>query len=162
MALATLPPSVEIREEVRRSDIEAPSSAGFWVQQGRIDIGIGSSWKNELFSRIGKLQTGAAVPGFGNFAVSENAAGNLRLELAGVSLQSLPYPSVVALSGQGVQIEWQSGTRAVEITAFADGELVFEALEAGHPAELHESSLESLLKWLVSVPRHRHEYAPAR
>jgi hypothetical protein len=161
MALATLPPSVEIREEFRRFDFEVPSS-GFWVQEGRIDLSVGSSWKNELFSRIGKLQMGSSAPGLGNFAVSENAAGQLRLELAGISLQSLPYPSVVALSGQGVQIDWRSGTRAVEVTAFADGELVCEALESGRSVELHESGLESHLKWLVSVPRPRHEYAAAR
>lgn len=162
MALATLPPSVEIREEVTRSEVKAPSAAGFWAQQGRIDQGLGSSWKNELFSRIGRLEIGASAPGFGNFAVSENAADQLRLELAGISIQSLPYPSVVALSGQGVQIDWQSGTRSVEVTAFADGELVFEALEAGNAVELQEDSLESHLKWLVSVPQSRHEYAAAR
>jgi hypothetical protein len=162
MALATLPPSIELREEFRRSDVQAPSDASFWAQQGRLDLGSGSSWKNELFSRIGRLERGASAPGFGNFAVSENAAGQLRLELAGISIQSLPYPSIVALSGQGVQIEWRSGTRAIEVTAFADGELVFEALEAGNAVELPEDSLQSYLKWLVSVPQSRHEYAAAR
>jgi hypothetical protein len=162
MALATLPPSVEIREEVKRSDVKTPSDAVFWAQEGRSDIGFGSYWKNEVFSRIGKLELGVEAPGFGNFAVSGNAAGQLRLELAGISLKSLPYPSVVALSGQGVQIDWQSGTRAVEVTAFADGELVFEALDAGSSVDLPDASLESCLRWLVRVPQSRHKYAEAR
>ena len=158
----TLPPVVEVREAYKRPDYSSPSGFVFWAQLGGTEPSFGS-WKSNVFARIAKLERGLSAPGFGNFRVSEEAAAQLRLQLTKVSLQSLPFPLVAAISGQGVHIDWRSGTRALEVTAFADGELVFEAMEAGNPVELADlNSLDSYLKWLVQIPQDQQQYAAAR
>ncbi len=165
MALMTLPPTVEIREDFRRPDYASPSSLVFWAGRGGFLESSFGTWKSEVFTRIAKLERGPTVPGIGNLQASERAAGVLRLQLAGVTIQSLPFPSVVPISGQGLHVDWRSGMRAIEITSFADGELVIVAKEAGRDVPFEEDeSLDSYLKWLVSVPQSQHQqlYAATR
>lgn len=158
----TLPPTIEVREDYKRSDYASPSSFIIWAMRSATTPSFGS-WKSYVFARIAKLERGPSVPGLGNLQVSEQAVSQLRLQLAEVSIQSLPYPSVVPISGQGVYMDWRSGTRAVELTAFADGELVFEATEAGNSVELQGiDRLDSYLKWLLGMPQTTPQYAPAR
>jgi hypothetical protein len=162
MTLMTLPPTVEVREDYKRSDYASPSGFVFWAMRSGTTPSFGS-WKSDVFARIAKLERGPSVPGLGNLRVSEQAAGQLRLQLADVSIHSLPYPSLVPISGQGAHMDWRSGTRTVELTAFADGELVFEATEAGNTVELQGSDrLDSYLKWLLGLPQMTPQYAPAR
>lgn len=59
--------------------------AGFAVDRGE-------SWKESVFSGSAKLERGDVVAGFGDFNVSEQAAGQVRLKLAEVTVQSLPLP----------------------------------------------------------------------
>jgi hypothetical protein len=160
MAYVTLPPVVEIREAFRRTEKGSVSVLAAWTRTPSEPLG---SWKNYVFAKLAHLERGPNVPGFGNFKLSEEAAGQLRLRLAGISLQSLPIPSVAPLSGRGAQLDWQSGTRSVELTAFADGELVIEAIDNGTPVEMEEEEeLESYLKWLVGAGDRQLEYAAAR
>lgn len=162
MTLATLPPTVEIREAYKESKYDSPSGFVVWAVQGSTAPSIGS-WKSEVFARIAKLERGPSVAGLGNLRVSDDAARQLRLQVDCVAIQSLPYPSVVPLSGEGVQIDWRSGTKTVEVTAFADGELVFEATEAGTSIELvGVETLDAYLKWLIAVPAVPKQYATAR
>lgn len=158
----TLPPTVEVREEYKRSDYASPSVFVFWAMQGGPPASFGS-WKSDVFARIAKLERGPSVPGLGNLRLSEEAAQQLRLQVDGVAVQSLPFPSIIPLSGEGVQMDWRSGTRTVEVTAFADGELVFEATEAGNSIELTGvESLDVYLKWLIGLPSLSKQYATAR
>lgn len=162
MTYMTLPPAIEVREAFRREDTPSASATAAWFQPTGVDPNFGS-WKNDVFIKLASLERGADVPGFGNFRLSEEAAGQLRLELAGISLQSLPFPSVVAISGQGAQLDWRTGERLVEVTAFADGELVIEAIEGGTPTELEDATnLESYLKWLVGATDRQLVYATSR
>ncbi|MGO9434399.1 MAG: hypothetical protein ACLP00_08890 [Terracidiphilus sp.] len=158
----TLPPAVEVREDFRRSENRSTSALAAWFQVSTVDPSFGS-WKNDVFVKLAKLERGPDVAGFGDFRLSESAAGQLRLLLARVSLQSLPFPSVVGISGQGAQLDWRSGDRSVEITAFADGELVIEATERGNPVDLDErEGLEAFLNWLVGAADRQLVYAAAR
>ncbi len=162
MILMTLPPTVEVREDYKRSDYDSPSDLVVWAVPTGTTHNFGS-WKSEVFARIAKLERGPSVAGLGNLRLSEDAARQLRLQVDSVGIQSLPYPSIVPLSGEGVQIDWRSGTRAVEVTAFADGELVFEATEAGASIELTGlENLDAYLKWLVGLPWLPNQYATAR
>ncbi len=161
MACMTLPPAVEIRGAFRRGESRSASALAAWFQSGDVDQNF-ASWKNEVFAKLANLERGPNVPGFGNFRLSENAAGQLRVQLAGVSLRSLPFPSVVGISGEGAQLNWCTGNRSVELTAFADGELVIDATEAGNSIDLPEAGLESHLKWLVGAPARQVMYAATR
>jgi hypothetical protein len=152
----TLPPGVEMRKAFRRTENLSPSTLGAWHQVGAADPI--TSWKNEVFAKLAKLERGS-----GDFRLSENAADQLRVQLANISLQSLPFPSVIALSGQGAQLDWRTGERSVEVTAFADGELVIEAAEAGNTIDLDSmEDLESYLEWLVGAADRQLVYAAAR
>jgi hypothetical protein len=157
----TLPPVAEIRGVFTRSENRSASALAAWSQPSEADQNF-ASWKNEVFAKLAKLERGPDVPGFGNFRLSENAAGQLRLQLASVSLQSLPFPTIVGISGQGAQLDWRSGNRSVEITAFADGELLIETAEMGNPVDLPDRGLESYLKWLVGASDRQVVYATAR
>ncbi len=161
-AYMTLPSYGEVRREFKRSGNPSASNLAAWSQRSNVEPT--SSWKNDVFARLAKLELGPNVAGFGNFRLSESAAGQLRLQLAEISLQSLPFPSVLAISGQGAQLEWRTGDRSVEVTAFADGELVIEATERGRtPEELtDDDGLEAYLKWLIGEADRPLLYAPAR
>ncbi len=83
------------------------------------------------------------------FNISEQVANAVRSQLSKVALQSLPVPAVVPLSGHGLALTWTSGSRAVEMTAFADGEITVDALEANNYADTPTGNLEIVLKWLI-------------
>lgn len=161
MPFMTLPPAIEFRQEVQRTERSSASVLAAWFQNKGPDMfGL---WKNDVFAKLAKLERGPNVPGFGNFRLSESAAGQLRLQLERVSLESLPFPTVVPLSGEGAQLDWRTGDRSVEVTAFADGELVIEAIQGGNPIELDEATgLESYLEWLVEAPARKMGYAATR
>jgi hypothetical protein len=161
MAYLTLPPAVEVRESFKRSENRSALAFAAWFQAATVDLT--GSWKNEVFAKLAKFERGPDVPGFGSFRLSEEAAGQLRLQLAAVSLQSLPFPSLAPLSDRGAQLDWRTGDRSVEVTAFADGELVIEAVEGGRPVNLDASArLESYLEWLVGAADRQLVYAAAR
>lgn len=112
-----------------------------------------AAWKTAALSRISSLEQGKSAPGFGNLRPSEQAAAQIRLCVSEIALESLPLPTVVALTGNGIMLVWQSGRRKVEATAFADGEVVLEALENGENAEgIPTEKPEVLLKWLIGRP----------
>lgn len=144
MALATLPPIVEIREltPVQKSSIETKS---YWYIYSASD----APWKTTALTRISNLEQGKSAMGFGNLRPSEQAAAQLRRCVVDIGLESLPLPTVVPLSGSGIMLSWQSGRRKVEATAFADGEIVLEALEDGDNPRIPTDRPEGLLKWLI-------------
>ncbi len=63
---------------------------------------------------------------------------------------ALPVPHVVPLSQGGVQFEWMSGNREVEIAVFATGAVEFVTADAGQPQL--EGRLTSLdqVRWLFA------------
>lgn len=60
-------------------------------------------------------------------------------------------------------LTWTAGSRAVEITAFADGELAIDAQEHGESVEsFPEADVEQRLKWLIASPGTPAAYAAIR
>jgi hypothetical protein len=162
MALASLPPAIEIRDFRRNVPIRFATEL-FWCQADAVKAAEGVSWKTVAFSRISDLEYGKQVAGAGDFRASEQAAGQLRLYLNRIPLKSLPIPSVVPLSGRGIMLTWQSGVRAVEVTSFADGEIVLDALENDQTKEeLSDRDAESVLAWLVNSSEIQRPHATAR
>jgi hypothetical protein len=101
------------------------------------------------FSQIANLERQTASDN--TFRASETAAARMRLILAMIKLQSLPMPTIVPISGHGIFAEWKNGARAVEITAFADGDVVIEAMQDRIAGEqVSQEDPHSVLSWLVS------------
>ena len=72
MALATLPPAIEIREFSRTTQCHLVAES-YWSDVQDTE----SSWKTAAFSRIATLEQGKTVAGVGDFRASEQAAGQL-------------------------------------------------------------------------------------
>lgn len=160
MILATMPPVVEYRQEFNRQTTSAIKSA--WVEASD-RYKQGEWWKEVVFSRIGKFEYDASQSEtMGTFNISPQVASKVRAQLSEVSLQSLPLPRVVPLSRNGLSLTWTSGTRAVEVTAFADGEITVDTLEADTSVDPHADGLEGVLKWLIAPPQIQRHHATAR
>jgi len=157
--LATLPPAIQTRElsPIKQDTLAAEP---YWAEMQSIDV----PWKTAALARISALEIqGRDVPGLGDLRPTEEAASQLRRCINSVTLHSLPIPHVVPLSGRGIQLVWQSGARAIEVTSFADGEIVLEPLENGEiNEEISADAPELLLKWLVKAPRAHEGHATAR
>ncbi len=155
MALATLPPAVEIVRafESRRLGYR-PScpmqnlSEPFWAGLAPREQ---PPWKTTAFSKISILRTaGKSIPGLGNFNLSEQAVKALQKLIGEVEIESLPLPAVAPISGGAIFVCWQSGARRVEATAYQDGEILVEATENQRlDEERSRESLSATLRWLV-------------
>jgi hypothetical protein len=160
MTLATLPPITEYRQEFTRDAANQVKSA--WAQAAPDPYKQGGWWKEIVFSRISKLERETNADDFGTFNISEMVASKVRSRLSKVSLQSLPLPVVVPISGNGLSLTWATGTRSVEVTAFADGEVIIDALESDHYVEFREDKdLEAVLIWLIVPSEIRTQNATA-
>lgn len=162
MIFATMPPVAEYRQEFTREATTSLKSV--WAQNARDSFRQGEWWKHIVFTRISKFERGTAGQDAVNtFNISEQVARSVRSQLSKVSLQSLPLPNVVPLSGHGLSLSWSTGTRSVEMTAFADGEITIDALDANQYVDRPENEdLESVLTWLVLPSEVRHTHAAAR
>lgn len=157
MALATLPPAVEIVEafksgpERSKDSFSGPRhnlSEPYWAISGSSQQ---SPWKLTAFSKISMLRnTGKPIPGLGDFRISDQAATELRKLIGEIQIESLPLPTVAPVSGGAIFVSWQSGAKSVEATAYHDGEIVIEALENQRlNEEKSKGDLPSILWWLV-------------
>jgi hypothetical protein len=147
MILATMPPMTELRQEFTRPTTTAVKV--IWTEAATDHCKTDWWWKEIVFSRIAKFEKAADLSA-GTFIVSDRAASKVRSGLSKVSLQSLPLPTIVPLSGNGLSLAWSSGRRAVEVTAFADGEIAIDALDEGRYVELPEDGdFEAALNWLI-------------
>jgi hypothetical protein len=155
MALATLPPAVEIVKAFEsHSSGSKPSgqrltlSTLYWAWLGPQEQ---SPWKTTAFSKISMLRTnGKFVPGLGDFTLSEQAVNAAQKLIGEIEIESLPLPTVAPISGGAIFVSWRSGTKSVEATAYHDGEILVEALENEHVDELKsKEGLSSILWWLV-------------
>ena len=161
MMFATMPPMTEYRQEFTRDATTTVKSA--WAQAAPDPYKQGQWWKEIVFSRISKLEREANADDFTTLNISEMVAGKVRSRLSKVSLQSLPLPAVVPISGNGLSLTWATGTRAVEVTAFADGDITIDALESDHYVEFREDKdLEAVLSWLIVPSEVRTQNATTR
>jgi hypothetical protein len=161
MNLATLPPIAEYREEFTRG--ATPVVTSVWARVAPDSFKQGGWWKEIVFSRISKFERKNNAVNVGTFDITEQVARSVRSSLSKVSLQSLPLPAVVPLSGNGLSLAWVTGSRSVEMTAFADGEITIEALEANKYIELPEDEgLEAVLSWLTLPSETQRYHAAAR
>jgi hypothetical protein len=146
--MATVPPVVEIRE-LEPAKFVSSAAIPYWAVADSSTSN--TSWRNLAFSRIADLERGSTAAANDDFKASEQAADRLRLVLNGIELPSLPLPNIVPLSGRGLMAEWRNATRAIEITVFADGDVVQEAFENREfNEELSQEQPDSLFGWLVS------------
>ena len=113
------------------------------------------AWKVILFSKISDLEiSGTNVPGLGDFRITPEAASSLRKKLNSVVWMSLPIPVVSALSGGGIIATWTSGNRLLEMTTYADGEIICEAMEDGRVKDaLGEFDVPTAVRWLITPQR---------
>ncbi|MBI4528878.1 MAG: hypothetical protein HY695_34205 [Deltaproteobacteria bacterium] len=87
---------------------------------------------------------------------SELAIGVAIRLLIGVDLDEFPSPRIVPISGGGVQLEWDVGSRELELEILSDGTIRYLKVEEGEPTEeseigpSHFARLASLLSWLIS------------
>jgi hypothetical protein len=73
---------------------------------------------------------------------------------AAAALEHLPTPQIVPVSGGGLQIEWTSGNRELEIEILPDSSIEYliaeadQTYEAPIPAEHAHLFVQSLVHWL--------------
>jgi hypothetical protein len=161
MILATMPPVIEYRQEFTREANTTVESA--WAQVAPDSYGQGRWWKEIVFSRISKFERNPETEEFGTFNISEQVAQRLRSNLSKVTLQSLPLPTIVPLSGHGLSLAWATRTRAIELSVFADGDVTIDALEANNYVDLPDAGdLDAMLRWLILPAEGQPRHAAAR
>ncbi len=144
MIQATLPPTIEVREYLDSK----PAGETFW---SRISVEGMGWWKASAFSRISALEHSGVQDDLGEYQATTRAANQLRLYIDRLTPVALPAPSVVPMSGHGLMAEWVSGQRRIEVMAFADGEIVQEAVHNDEPnADLSQLDQNALFSWLIS------------
>lgn len=76
-------------------------------------------WLAHAFTELIRVQrTGRLEPGIGDFRVTDDTLNMAGRILGSIRHRYLPSPSVSALSGGGVQITWNNGADAVEVSVF--------------------------------------------
>ena len=87
---------------------------------------------------------------------SESAISAAIRILVEIDLNELPSPRVLPISGGGVQLEWDVGTRELELEVLSGGMIRYLKVERGEPLGENEIApsnsvlLRSLFSWLVS------------
>jgi len=148
MALATLPPAIEIVEAFKANRPRHNLSDPYWANSGLSDEPL---WRATALWKISTLRaSGKVVPGLGDLRPSDLAVSELRKELGKIQIRSLPLPTVAPVSGGALFVSWKNGPRTVEVTAYHDGEVTLEGLENQAPnEEVSKLDLASVLDWLV-------------
>lgn len=155
MALATLPPAVEIVEAFKcgtqgntNSSIRRNLSEPYWAASGPTEL---PPWKIAAFWKLSTLSgSGSFVAGLGDFRVSDRAITELRKFVNGIRAQSLPLPTIAPVSGGAVFASWKNRTKSVEVTAYDDGEILVEGLDNQNlNDEVSKREITSIFDWLV-------------
>jgi hypothetical protein len=148
MALATLPPTIEIVEVSGANRPRHILSDPYWANAGLSDE---PQWRSTAFWKISTLRAvGKNIPGLGDLRPSDQAVSELRKLLGKIQIQSLPLPVVSPVSGGAVFVSWKNGSKTVEVTAYHDGEVIFEGLDNQNLVEeVSKSDFTSVLNWLV-------------
>jgi hypothetical protein len=155
MALATLPPAVEIVEAFKNGELgyelRAPRhnlSEPYWANSNPIEQ---PAWKTVAFGKISVLRAaGTVVPGLGDFRVSDLVTKELHMLLSKIRILSLPLPTVSPVAGGAIFVSWKNGHKAVEATAYHNGEIVVEAIENLQVnEEISKSDIATMLDWLA-------------
>ena len=78
-------------------------------------------WLAHAFTELLQVQrSGKFEPGIGDFRVSDKTLNTAGRILGSIRCRYLPSPSVFALSGGGIQINWANRAQAVEVSVFPD------------------------------------------
>jgi len=76
-------------------------------------------WLAHAFTELLQVQRrGRFEPGVGDFRVSDRTLNTAGRVLGSIICRYLPNPSLFALSGGGIQINWANGPEAVEVSIF--------------------------------------------
>jgi hypothetical protein len=115
-------------------------------------------WLYSALSQLHDLQrSGRNIAGVGNLQVSDEASTQLRTLLSLIEVKSLPTPTLYPISGRGIGMRWNVGTRGVEFTIFDNGATVVSKLEDSQLLDDCElaanppTSFNSFLKWLIAA-----------
>ena len=121
-------------------------------------VGDMNEWQIVATKKIlGLKSLGTNWDSYGSPPVT-NLAVNSALHLvkyAGIG--NSPTPRVIPVSGGGIQLEWESGARELEIEIQANGVIMYLPVHDGEPAEICDldpraftREVKQLLSWLVS------------
>jgi hypothetical protein len=118
-------------------------------------------WLYSALSQLHHLQReGCAVPGVGDLRIAEPASIQIRSVLALIDANvTLPTPTLYPISGGGVGMKWDVGSREVEFTIFASGNAVVAKLDSDQVIDDSEltgnphacADLNDYLGWLVAA-----------
>ncbi len=120
---------------------------------------LGSPWELGPLKTLMELRSlprnwdGAGSPPPTNAALNESV--RLLRVIGDIGHDAVPVPHVVPLTHGGVQFEWMSGNRELEIAVFANGAIEFVTAEDGDP-QLEGSlssfdQMRSLFMWLTAA-----------
>ena len=117
-----------------------------------------------LYSALSQLhdieRAGRDIPGVGDLRITEPASLQVKTVLVLIDVKgALPTPTLYPISGGGVGMKWNVGTREVEFTTFANGntivakvdnhEFVDDSELTGNPQA--DRDLNNYLGWLVAA-----------
>lgn len=140
-------------------DLMAPSAFPFAESVEVVPYARAADWfVDALFelSRISKLPVNWDT--FGSPPLTDGARAEAIRVLTCLGRQHLPLPDVAAVSGGGVQFEWNIGPRALELEVLPDGSIEF--LRAYEDDRMSEGTilpgrldkLREQVSWLTQHP----------
>ena len=117
---------------------------------------VNAPWRYAALAQLRTLEeSGQNRPGQGDLRISDATSSHARQILAQMDITDAPTPEVVPISGGGIAISWSMANRELQLSVFADGEVVL--LKTQDQAILEEPDERGLrntyyidgLKWLL-------------
>jgi hypothetical protein len=107
---------------------------------------------------IKRLQEILSLPkdwdSYGSSPPTQEAVNTAMKLMTGIDIDYFVAPHVVPVSGGGLQLEWEAGTRELELEVLNDGSVEYLKSERGDPIEeecIHDlDEVRSLYIWLIS------------
>lgn len=130
------------------SDAQRASSASVFNVGG---------WSNSQVAAVKKLlRFGRLAPNWDSYGSRTISIEVIRTAidlLSHASLEDLPSPSILPVSGGGIQLEWVKGDRELQLEVKPDCSIVYLIAENDEPLEeerlLEPAEVERLLSWLM-------------
>jgi hypothetical protein len=133
--------------------IATPGGCGQWVQV--ILTRALSQWQIQGIKRLRKvLSLPENWDSYGSCPPTEEAANTATDILTKIDIDYFVAPRVVPVSGGGLQLEWEIGTRALELEILDDGSVEYLTTERREPHQegpLHAvADVRPIFLWLLS------------
>jgi hypothetical protein len=131
--------------------------AVYGMPLGNLAFPVGSlrPWQLAALEKLSSLNgLRANWDSYGSPPISDDVLG-IAKKLVGESQSDAPTPRVVAVSGGGVQVEWENGPKVLNFLVRSDHSIeILVDNDAGEPFEttlpsLNAGALTKILSWLV-------------